>query len=334
MRKSRLLPLLVAFALLLAAPAAEAAPVTIGASLTGTFNKSSCSGECTIIGAGNAPSYTAPVSGVILHWQILGGAPGHPYKLRVFSPGAADAYTAVGSSAVAKPVTAGVETFPASVPIKAGQTIGIDLEATQSLGQNSAAGQYTFIEPHPADGETQTAGAPTAGEWAFNAEIQPAPTITAVTPTAGATAGGTQVSIAGNDFKSVSAVRFGSTPATAVAVNSENLITATAPAGSTPVTISVTTIAGTATWAQPFTFTAPLISPPPPPRTCTVPKLKGKTLKSAKRHIRSADCKVGHLTKKGDATAKDGKVVKQVPAPGTAVPVGTKVRVTLAVAPK
>ena len=79
----------------------------------------------------------------------------------------------------------------------------------------------------------------------------------------------------------------------------------------------------------------PVIVPPTPAPiapapTCTVPKLKGKTLKSAKKRIRAATCRVGKLTKKKGATAKTGEIVKQVPKPGSTVPINTKVKVTLA----
>jgi hypothetical protein len=232
------------------------------------------------------------------------------------------------------PLGAGAETFPSALPIKAGQTIGIDLEATAPLGWNSSAGSYTFIEPHPADGETQTPGSPVSGEWAYNAQIQPVPKITAISPTTGTTGGGTQVSIAGTDFEGTTAVRFGSTPAAAFTIDSENLITASAPTGSGSVPISVTTVAGTSTSSQLFTFTTPppAIAPSPVPQsaTCTVPKIKGGSLKAAKRRIRAADCAVGKPTKRKGASARTGIVVRQVPAPGTTVPVGTTVKVTLA----
>jgi hypothetical protein len=333
MSKCRLVPLIVAFSLLSGVPVAEATPVTIGASLSGPFSSGSCSGECTILGAGSSPSYTSPVDGVIVHWGIFGGEAGRPYKLRVFTPGAGGAFTAAGTTATATPVGAGAESFPSDLPIKAGQTIGIDLEATAPLGWNSSAGSYTFIEPHPADGETQTPGSPVSGEWAYNAQIQPVPKITAISPTTGTTAGGAQVSIAGTDFEGTTAVRFGSTPAASFTIDSENLITASAPAGSGSVPISVTTVAGTSTSSQLFTFATPAIAPlpvpVPQPATCTVPKIKGGSLKAAKRRIRSADCAVGKPIKKSGATAENGKVVKQQPAPGTTVPVGTKVKVTL-----
>jgi hypothetical protein len=78
MKKSLLPILIAAFCLLPAVPAAEAAPVTVGPQLSGPFSTTSCSGECTILGAGSSPSYTSPVDGVIVRWGILGGAAGRP----------------------------------------------------------------------------------------------------------------------------------------------------------------------------------------------------------------------------------------------------------------
>jgi hypothetical protein len=75
---------------------------------------------------------------------------------------------------------------------------------------------------------------------------------------------------------------------------------------------------------------APTIRPKSPPPTCTVPALKGKKLKAAKQRIRGAECGVGKLKKRDGANGKNGKVVGQSPKPGTKVPTGTKVAVTLA----
>jgi hypothetical protein len=81
----------------------------------------------------------------------------------------------------------------------------------------------------------------------------------------------------------------------------------------------------------PATTTTP--PPPPPPNppatTCKVPNLVGKSLKGAKKKIRSANCKVGGVTKKNGATAKTGRVVKQSPKAGKILAVGTKISVTL-----
>ena len=61
---------------------------------------------------------------------------------------------------------------------------------------------------------------------------------------------------------------------------------------------------------------------PPPAATCVVPKLKGKSIKKAKKKLRNHDCKLGK--KKGHGK----KVKKQKPKPGTVLPAGSKVKVT------
>jgi beta-lactam-binding protein with PASTA domain len=60
-----------------------------------------------------------------------------------------------------------------------------------------------------------------------------------------------------------------------------------------------------------------------------VPKLKGRSLKGAKKGIRRGGCKVGKVKKPGDATAKTGDLSKQKPKPGKPLPRGAKVKVTL-----
>lgn len=90
--------------------------------------------------------------------------------------------------------------------------------------------------------------------------------------------------------------------------------------------------------------TAPVTTPPvatttPPPNStsggplrlrCKVPNLKGKSLKVAAKKLKAAHCKLGKVTKKEGATAKDGKVTKASQKPGKSLPVGTKIKVTLA----
>ncbi len=71
------------------------------------------------------------------------------------------------------------------------------------------------------------------------------PTVTAVTPSAGPTGGGTSVTITGTGFTGATAVAFGASPATGYTVISGTQINATAPAGSAgQVDIRVTTPSG------------------------------------------------------------------------------------------
>src|SRR5207244_428010 len=82
---------------------------------------------------------------------------------------------------------------------------------------------------------------------AANFTFVAAPTVSSFLPTSGPAAGGTSVVITGTNFTGASAVKFGATAATSYVVNTPTQITAVAPAGSGAVTVSVTTVGGTAT---------------------------------------------------------------------------------------
>ncbi|GAA2274437.1 MULTISPECIES: IPT/TIG domain-containing protein [Kitasatospora] len=73
----------------------------------------------------------------------------------------------------------------------------------------------------------------------------PLPTVTSVYPTLGPTAGGNIITITGTGLTLTSAVNFGSSAATGVAVLSDGQVTAQAPAGSATVTVTATTPGGT-----------------------------------------------------------------------------------------
>ncbi|MEA3019605.1 MAG: hypothetical protein QOI47_1129 [Actinomycetota bacterium] len=73
----------------------------------------------------------------------------------------------------------------------------------------------------------------------------PTPKVTAVTPTYGPAAGGTQTTITGTGFGSGATVSFGGVAASAVTVQSSTSILATAPAGTRTVDVRVTTASGT-----------------------------------------------------------------------------------------
>jgi hypothetical protein len=87
-----------------------------------------------------------------------------------------------------------------------------------------------------------------------------APTVTDISPTAGPAAGGTSVTITGTGFTTVTSVSFGSVvvPSAEWTVNSPTQITATSPAGSRPVDVTVTNTAGTSATsaADQFTYDA------------------------------------------------------------------------------
>ncbi|MBV9311387.1 MAG: PASTA domain-containing protein [Solirubrobacterales bacterium] len=61
-------------------------------------------------------------------------------------------------------------------------------------------------------------------------------------------------------------------------------------------------------------------------KKCVVPRLKGKTLKKAKKALKRAHCKLGKVTGR---KRKHGHVKKQKPKPGKVLAAGSKVSIKL-----
>jgi hypothetical protein len=83
------------------------------------------------------------------------------------------------------------------------------------------------------------------------------PTVTAVSPISGPSAGGTKVTVTGTNFGTGTTVAFGTVAATGVVIVSSTSLTATAPAGTTTVDVRVTNGTGTSavTAADEYTYT-------------------------------------------------------------------------------
>jgi hypothetical protein len=95
---------------------------------------------------------------------------------------------------------------------------------------------------------TPQAAGPETGSTAIAAPAATAaspPVISSVSPASGSSGGGTAVTITGSNFNQATAVRFGTTLAPAFTVLSASQITATAPAGTGNVLVTVTTPGGT-----------------------------------------------------------------------------------------
>ena len=81
------------------------------------------------------------------------------------------------------------------------------------------------------------------------------PAITSLSPTAGSTAGGTEVTISGVNLSGVTSVMFGDTAGTTITDTTASSVTVTAPAHvAGPVDISLTATNGTATKTDGFTY--------------------------------------------------------------------------------
>jgi beta-glucanase (GH16 family) len=108
-----------------------------------------------------------------------------------------------------------------------------------------------------------TPGGTSAASAADQFTYSPAPTVALLAPGNGPTGGGTSVVITGTNFPitvgATVTVKFGATAGTGVAVNSATQITATSPAGSGIVDVTVTTAGGTSATsiADRFAYTLP-----------------------------------------------------------------------------
>ncbi|MGZ3318687.1 MAG: IPT/TIG domain-containing protein [Isosphaeraceae bacterium] len=270
---------------------------------------------------------SSPIEGTIVRWRIL-YTKGGPYRLRVLALNANGAYTGVQTSAPETSTGTKLQSFPTSLPIKVGQTIGLDNSTSEDeLGAFiSATDGFAVWNPALADNSTRAptnvfigeiGGEVVGAELAFNADVVPRPAIVLLSPPSGPIAGETTVSIAGHDLSGATAVRFGDAPAS-FSVISDNQITAVSPASQVgPVDVTVTTPGGqsAAIEADRFTYTA-----------CVVPKLKGKSLKADRKKLRKASCKLGKVR---GHRSKSAKVKKQSAKPGKVLPPGSKVNVKL-----
>jgi IPT/TIG domain/PASTA domain len=315
---------------------ASAANVIVGPNLTGSeWEPQPCGLEsCTFFNSeleGSGANLTSPVTGAIVRFSVLSGASAGTYRLRTATKlGASGTFIMRKmSAAVASGPLAGLESFATTLPITAGQTIGLTTNETASVEFLELGELFEFETEPPETGQVSTSFrfANVAG---FDAEVQPAPTVTGLSIPSGPTTGGTAVTIAGTDLEGATSVTFGGVAA-AITADSETSVTVVAPAtaAAAPVPVAVTTVAGKATGPA-YTYVAPVLPIlPPAKKYCVVPNLKGKKLKAAKAALTNAKCKLGAVKMLSGATAKTGKVSKQGSKAGTKLAVGAKVAVTL-----
>jgi IPT/TIG domain len=312
---------------LMAAASAPAAVVSVGSVLPEgatpkPFNRVQTLFNTTLPEPG--ANLASPVSGAIVRWRVQ-GAVGGPFYLRVLHPDGKGGFEAAGTSLPATPVDTGLQTFSTNLKIQAGDLIGIDpTTAADEIGFTTVAGaSYASIFPTPFDGSVHAPSQTFSGEEiSLNAEIQPAPEITAISPPFGSITGGTVVTITGKSLNGTTAVKFGTTPAAGFTVDSDTQITATVPPSAQPgkVDVSAATLAGenVDTRFDDYSYVA-----------CVVPAIKNRKLKAAKTLLRHRGCKLGHVKKVNAPARKEGKVLKQTPRPGRILAPGARVRINL-----
>lgn len=326
-RRALTVACMAAVCMLVVAASAQASVIRVGSVLPDGFVSKKFERVETLFNTALPESgavLASPVNGAIVRWSVQ-GAVGGPFYLRVLRPNGKGAYEAVGKSAPATPLTPGLQTFGTNLKIQAGDVIGIDpTSATDEIGVKSEPGAtYASIFPSPFEGTVSPPSKTFAGEEIeLVAEVQPAPQIASITPSFGSITGGTLLTITGSDFTGATAVQFGSTPAASVTVDSDTEITVTSPRVLRPgkVDVTVTTGAGESanTRFDDFFYQA-----------CVVPSIKNRTLKVAKRQLRSRSCKLGRVKKVEASAKKKGKILKQTPRPGKILAPGARVRVNL-----
>jgi hypothetical protein len=248
---------------------ASAAVVTVGSPLSGEIwaqvrpEEFARGGAYALFNPRLKTQASSPVTGAVVGWNVR-EAVGGPFYLRVIHPVGGGGYAGAGTSAGWSPLTTGLEHFVTDLPIRAGDTVGLDFtHPTDEIGLRAALEPNPptfsyFASALPEGGSATPLDIPVIGgaglEIGFDAEVQPAPSVTAIGTTEGPAAGGGTVVITGTDLEGA-VVHFGSAAATSSPI-SESSLSVTVPPGApgTSVPVSVTTVAGTATATATFFY--------------------------------------------------------------------------------
>jgi Ca2+-binding RTX toxin-like protein len=181
------LTLVVATGLLLAAPAAAPAAVTIGSNLgsPANHNDPGCNATpCTVtnlaLGADLAPGgLTSPVNGTVTSWRFLSGSNGNTVNLRVLRPVSGVTFTGAGTSAPATSVGGLNGPFATSLPIRAGDHIGLNASTGAIIMSDAVGGtQVHWSMPQLADGASTPGTVGTNREVLVQAVVEPSTPLT------------------------------------------------------------------------------------------------------------------------------------------------------------
>lgn len=343
---------LAAFAMTLPLPIASAAPITMG-QLAPASPMAHCGTglvEVLEVQTRGVNPYMAPVDGVITSWSTNAAASAdQQMTMKVYrpQPDTLDSYTVVARDGPRSLRSSALNTFQANIAVQAGDLIGISVGLDSKVAPVACFFATGIITDILALAETQTPDGGTVhlpplaagGRPNLSAILQPRPTITAVSPGSGPTAGGTAVTIRGANFEGVSAVSFGSAPAARFTTDSDGQITAIAPPSreskSVDVTVTANGVTSAATGASRFTYAfetvaeAPIVPAPQRESTsCVVPRLLGKKIAAVRKALKRAHCRLGLVRAPRRQRAK-AKVHTQQPRQGRVLSEGSTVDVVL-----
>jgi hypothetical protein len=163
-----------------AAVAAAGLPATAPASASTILGdpatpSDACDAGLTYLQTGSiGASYTAPTAGVITEWSFRADATPPQLKIKMGRPEGGNAYTIVGASSVQAPVANGLNSFPAQIPVQAGDVLGVTPVMTGHCGISPASGySFHYFNGDPAPGTTATYLGPYSGQLRVSALLEP-----------------------------------------------------------------------------------------------------------------------------------------------------------------
>jgi hypothetical protein len=193
------------------ASSGSAPQVTTLGGTSGTPDMSGCFASTTPGAASNCtflpfasvgtPGLRVPYNGTVTAFSINSGSAGGNVRLRILRPAGNGQYAAVGSSATETLTTDG-NTFATSLPVQAGDLIGLDNNSSALIFDGTASAPLTaYFEPGLPDGQTAApTGFQSGMRLLLSATVQatPAPTTSSTSTTTPPPAGGSQVPPAPN----------------------------------------------------------------------------------------------------------------------------------------
>ena len=155
-----LLALATALAAGLGSCAAAIADTTLGSTLEDSAEATFGGGPTVYQERAPGETLSAPTDGTITSWRVRSGDGGAKYELRVLRPSAGGTYTAAGTSPVQTVPADGEEKvrgpFPVSLPVKAGDRVGLDVISGVGAPINNTlapiADELNYVEDPFADG--------------------------------------------------------------------------------------------------------------------------------------------------------------------------------------
>jgi hypothetical protein len=171
-------------AVLLFAVGAQAQTVTVGPAFGGAEFPVGCpelAGCALAIPSAPIPSNAtiAPISGNVVSWSIAGASAVPGYNLVVLRQTPTNKYTVTAASPVVTPAGGAAQSFPSSLPIQAGEIVGVNYPTTATIGALPVTSTVASFS------STLTMGAEAAPfsessspiSPAFNATIESPPTL-------------------------------------------------------------------------------------------------------------------------------------------------------------